>query len=66
VSSGYLVRRSHGRRGQVDATRVVGGMIIARNLFTNGQFGGGSAIQFTIPWAEGSSSSVSPSWSRCS
>jgi putative ABC transport system permease protein len=31
---------------------VVGGMIIARNLFTSGQFGGGGAIQFTIPWAE--------------
>jgi ABC-type lipoprotein release transport system permease subunit len=25
---------------------------IARNLFTSGQFGGGGAIQFTIPWAE--------------
>lgn len=31
---------------------VVGGMIIARNLFTSGQFGNGSSIQFTIPWTE--------------
>jgi putative ABC transport system permease protein len=31
---------------------VVGGMIIARNLFTSGQFAGDGAIQFTIPWVE--------------
>jgi putative ABC transport system permease protein len=31
---------------------VVGGMIIARNLFTSGQFSGSGAIQFTIPWVE--------------
>jgi len=31
---------------------VVGGMIIARNLFTSGQFAGEGSIQFTIPWAE--------------
>jgi putative ABC transport system permease protein len=31
---------------------VVGGMIIARNLFTSGQFAGSGAIQFTIPWVE--------------
>jgi putative ABC transport system permease protein len=31
---------------------VVGGMIIARNLFTSGQFSGSGSIQFTIPWAE--------------
>jgi len=31
---------------------VVGGMIIARNLFTSGQFAGGGSVQFTIPWAE--------------
>ncbi len=31
---------------------VVGGMIIARNLFTSGQFGNGGSIQFTIPWTE--------------
>ena len=31
---------------------VVGGMIIARNLFTSGQFAGGGSIQFTIPWTE--------------
>ncbi|HEU0075268.1 MAG TPA: FtsX-like permease family protein, partial [Dehalococcoidia bacterium] len=31
---------------------VVGGMIIARNLFTSGQFAGAGGIQFTIPWAE--------------
>jgi putative ABC transport system permease protein len=31
---------------------VVGGMIIARNLFTSGQFSGEGGIQFTIPWAE--------------
>jgi putative ABC transport system permease protein len=31
---------------------VVGGMIIARNLFTSGQFAGDGSIQFTIPWAE--------------
>ena len=30
---------------------VVGGMIIARNLFTSGQFSG-EGIQFAIPWAE--------------
>jgi putative ABC transport system permease protein len=30
---------------------VVGGMFIARNLFTGGQFGG-SGIEFTIPWVE--------------
>jgi ABC-type antimicrobial peptide transport system permease subunit len=30
---------------------VVGGMIIARNLFTSGQFAGGG-IEFAIPWAE--------------
>jgi putative ABC transport system permease protein len=31
---------------------VVGGMIIARNLFTSGQFAGAGSIQFTIPWEE--------------
>jgi putative ABC transport system permease protein len=31
---------------------VVGGMIVARNLFTSGQFTGSDGIQFTIPWAE--------------
>ena len=31
---------------------VVGGMIIARNLFTSGQFASGGSIQFTIPWSE--------------
>jgi putative ABC transport system permease protein len=31
---------------------VVGGMIIARNLFTSGQFAGAGGIQFTIPWTE--------------
>ncbi len=31
---------------------VVGGMIIARNLFTSGQFAGEGSIQFTIPWVE--------------
>jgi putative ABC transport system permease protein len=30
---------------------VVGGMIIARNLFTSGQFSG-DGIQFAIPWTE--------------
>ncbi len=30
---------------------VVGGMIIARNLFTSGQFSGDN-IQFAIPWVE--------------
>jgi putative ABC transport system permease protein len=30
---------------------VVGGMIVARNLFTTGQFAG-SGIEFAIPWAE--------------
>jgi putative ABC transport system permease protein len=30
---------------------VVGGMFIARNLFTGGQFGG-AGIEFTIPWVE--------------
>jgi putative ABC transport system permease protein len=31
---------------------VVGGMIVARNLFTSGQFAGSGSIQFTIPWVE--------------
>jgi len=30
---------------------VIGGMIVARNLFTTGQFAG-SGIEFAIPWAE--------------
>ncbi len=30
---------------------VVGGMVIAHNLFTSGQFAG-SGIEFTVPWAE--------------
>jgi putative ABC transport system permease protein len=30
---------------------IVGGMIIARNLFTSGQFSG-EGIEFAIPWAE--------------
>ncbi len=31
---------------------VVGGMIIAHNLFTSGQLAGEGSIQFTIPWVE--------------